>query len=44
MSEGVCIRQTPKRPDMHRRCMLAAGKFIESYKLEMNRSEAEMWR
>ncbi len=21
---------------MHRRCLLAAGKFIESYKLEMN--------
>ncbi len=24
---------------MHRRCMLAAGEFVESYKLETNLSE-----
>lgn len=35
-SGEVCMGQTSERADMHRRCMLTEGKFIENYQFEMN--------
>ena len=38
------MKQTSQRSDMHLRCMLAGGKFIENFQFEMNPSASKALR